>query len=181
MRSELAYSLSSIREFPGMNFWLMRGFTNDVLSRFIDLFDWYLKTASQPYADALTSKIKSPPPKGGANFYGALVTPLIPWLDSVRAAAERIRAMSRSLRVLNAIQARSTDGKGLAPDLKDLGLPYQATIDPFNGEPLHLKKTPEGWMVYSVGPNLVDDGGVLDGITDVGAGPIRKEESPKNL
>ena len=40
------------------------------------------------------------------------------------------------------------------PKLTDLGLPAQATIDPFNGEPLHVKKRPEGWMVYSVGRNL---------------------------
>ncbi len=85
MRSERAFSLSSIREFPGTSFWVMRGFTNDAMSRFIDLYDWYLSRASQPYADALSSRRKSPPPNGGTNFYGALVTLLIPALDSARA------------------------------------------------------------------------------------------------
>ena len=88
--------------------------------------------------------------------------------------------MSRCLRVLNAIQARSANGNELVPKLNELGLPSEATIDPFNGEPLHVKKLPEGWMVYSVGPDLKDDGGILDGKTDVGAGPIRKEETPKD-
>jgi hypothetical protein len=45
------------------------------------------------------------------------------------------------------------------------------TIDPFNGKSLIVKKAPEGWMVYSVGSDLVDNGGKLDGRTDVGAGP----------
>ena len=31
----------------------------------------------------------------------------------------------------------------------------------------------EGWVVDSVGGNLVDDGGKLDGKTDIGAGPAR--------
>ena len=34
-------------------------------------------------------------------------------------------------------------------------------------------------MVYSVGANGVDDGGKLDGKTDIGAGPIRPGGSPK--
>ena len=93
--------------------------------------------------------------------------------------AERTGAMSRSLRVLNAIQARSVDAKVGAGSQRSRPA-SEATIDPFNGQPLHLKKGPEGWMVYSVGPDLKDDGGVLDGKTDIGAGPIRKEESPKN-
>ena len=59
------------------------------------------------------------------------------------------------------------------PALSDLGLPPAATTDPFSGEPLQLKKLPEGWLVYSVGTNLVDDGGELDEFQDVGAGPIR--------
>ena len=65
------------------------------------------------------------------------------------------------------------------PNLRDLGLPAEATIDPFNSQPLHVKKLPKGWMVYSVGINLVNDGGILDGVTDLGAGPIRREESQK--
>ncbi len=179
MRSERAISLSSIREMPGFGFWLTRGFTNDLMLRFIDLYDWYLKQASQPYADVVANKSKSSPPSGGSNFYGALVTLLIPALDAARPPAERTRAMARSLRVLNAIQTRVPPGSDRVPKLAELDLPVEATIDPFNGEPLHVKKLPEGWMVYSVGPNLVDDGGIPDGKSDVGVGPIRREETQK--
>ena len=48
MRSERAFSLSSIREIPGYGFWLTRGFTNDLMSRLIDLYDWYLKRHPSP-------------------------------------------------------------------------------------------------------------------------------------
>ena len=90
-------------------------------------------------------------------------------MAAIRDPAERTRAMSRSLRVLNAIQARVPSGGDQVPNLADLGLPEQATIDPYNGQPLHVKKLPEGWMVYSVGHNLVDDGGIPDYKNDVGA------------
>jgi len=63
--------------------------------------------------------------------------------------------------------------------LADLGLPNEATTDPFNGEPLILKKTTEGWLIYSLGSNLKDDGGKLDAQgTDVGLGPIVEPAPP---
>jgi len=80
--------------------------------------------------------------------------------------------MSRSLRVLNALQARVPPGGDHVPDLTELGLPAEATIDPFNGKPLNVKRLPQGWMVYSVGRDGVDDGGKLDWRTDIGAGPM---------
>jgi hypothetical protein len=42
-----------------------------------------------------------------------------------------------------------------------------------------VKKLPEGWMVYSVGKNLIDDGGIPDYKNDIGAGPISRVESEK--
>jgi hypothetical protein len=179
LQSERAFSLSIFREMPGAGHWLTRGFVNDVMLRVIDLFDRYLKTAAQPYADVVASKSVTRPPDGVPNPYGALVTQLVPSLNALRPPAERTRAMSRCLRVLNAIQARVPPGTDRAPDLADLGLPPEAKIDPFNGEPLHVKHLPEGWMVYSVGANLVDDGGIPDGKSDVGVGPIRPEDAPK--
>ena len=35
-------------------------------------------------------------------------------------------------------------------------------VDVFNGQPLHYRRVPGGAVVYSVGPNLKDDGGVED-------------------
>ncbi len=59
-------------------------------------------------------------------------------------------------------------------DLSKLGLPADATTDPFNGKPLIIKKTPEGWKVYSVGSNLIDDGGTLDDDADFVVGSVEK-------
>lgn len=178
LRSERAFSLSTLRELFGSVFWPPRVFTNDVMLRILDLFDHHLQGTSRPYSEAVSRNYVDSSPGGVPNPFRALVTLLEPSLVSTRQAAERSRALFRSLRVLNALQARA-GGDDHTPDLATLGLPPEATVDPFNGEPLHVKKLPEGWMVYSVGSDGVDDGGTLDGKTDFGFGPIGRHESPK--
>ena len=75
--------------------------------------------------------------------------------------------------MLNALQTHVPAGSNEVPKLTELGLPAETITDPFTGEPLHVKKTPQGWLVYSVGPNFQDDGGKLDDPTngDIGVGP----------
>ncbi len=180
LRSERAYTLSSVREIPGWDFWLARGFVNDLMVSFLDLYDRHLTDASRPYwevASAKNDKTRSP---GRSNPLGALVTLLEPALVALRVPAERVRTISRSLCVLNALQSRPDAGNDQVPQLNDLGLSVQVTTDPFSDEPLRVKKLPEGWMVYSVGSNLIDDGGKLDGNTDIGIGPVRPEELKAN-
>jgi hypothetical protein len=46
---------------------------------------------------------------------------------------------------------------GSLGDLVPVYLP-SVPIDPFNGKPLLYKKLPKGYCIYSVGPNLKDDG-----------------------
>jgi hypothetical protein len=177
--SERAYALSSVREIPGAGFWLLRGFHNQLALGLIELTDRYRQKSSRPYAEVVKDKKEAPALVGGINVYGSLITLLEPSLISLREPAERTRAMCRSVRVLNALQGRVPASGGELPKLIDLGLPEAATVDPFSGQPLLVKKLANGWMVYSVGGNLVDDGGILDGRTDIGAGPIARSQSPK--
>ena len=67
-------------------------------------------------------------------------------------------------------QARRRSGSS---NSAKLGLPRETTIDPYNGEPLHVKKLPAGWQVYSVGMDLTDNSGTFAKVTDVGVGPIK--------
>ncbi|MGC8638738.1 MAG: hypothetical protein ACP5XB_02535 [Isosphaeraceae bacterium] len=179
MRNERAYSLASVREFPMTGYWLLRGFTNDLQLRIIDLFDGFIKQAAKPFAEVWGDKTLPGVRRSGLNPYAPLVTLLAPALTSPREAVERVKAMSRCLRVLNAIQTHVEPGSDRVPQLADLGLPPEVTIDPYNSQPLHIKKLPEGWLVYSVGMNLVDDGGTLEKVTDVGVGPITAKETAK--
>jgi hypothetical protein len=180
LRSERSFSLSSVREqiLIGRT-WLGRGLLNDLELRLIGLFDDYINQAQKPYSEVEASKRSEGIRRGGLNPFGPLVTLLEPSLVAAREPAERVRAMSRCLRVLNALQSRVATTSDQLPKLDDLGLPLETTIDPYNGEPLHLKKSPAGNMVYSVGKNLADDGGKMDGIADIGAGPRSKDEPVK--
>lgn len=174
--SERAFALSSMRELPGYNFWLTRGFANDATLHLLELLEQHLANASRPFAEVVDKKdaTASTPKPGGISFR-AVVELLKPSLNKVREPAERVRAATRALRVLNALQASDMPEDALVK-LTELGLPKEVTHDPFNGQPLRAKRLAEGWIVYSVGPNLVDDGGELDGRSDVGFGPL----IPKN-
>jgi hypothetical protein len=70
-----------------------------------------------------------------------------------------------------AIVTRDDPDAPAPADLTDFGLPKDATIDPFNSQPLRVKPTSQGWVVYSVGRDLVDNGGKLDDLSDIGVAP----------
>lgn len=180
LQTERAFSLDMAREIPAGRYWPLHGFVNDLMLRLIDLCDRYVADSSRPYLEVLReSKAAAAAPAGLIpNPYSSLATLLEPSFRSALEAGDRVRAMVRSLRVLNAMQARPAAADGQAPPLGDLGLPAEATIDPFNGEPLRVAKRSRGWMVYSVGANGVDDDGHLEKAVDVGVGPPA-EEAPK--
>ncbi len=69
------------------------------------------------------------------------------------------------------MQALPPGEQAAAIHLEKLKLPADATVDPFNGAPLLVRKLPAGWVVYSVGRNRNDDGGSFTYDLDVGLGP----------
>ena len=113
----------------------------------------------------------------GPNLVRTLITLLEPSLAAVREPAERTRAMSRSLRVLNALQVACPPAAIRCRSSPTSACPQKRRSTRTTASRLHVKKLPEGWMVYSVGRNLVDDGGNLDGKTDIGVGPMSQTSS----
>ena len=49
---------------------------------------------------------------------------------------------------------------GLEDLVKD-GLLKEVPKDPYDGKPLRFKRTPTGVIIYSVGPDMIDNGGKL--------------------
>jgi hypothetical protein len=94
----------------------------------------------------------------------------LPAVGNCREALERFKALARCLRVVNAWQR----AHGAKRTLDQLGLPVEATIDPYIGNLLKLVETPNGLLIYSVGRDLIDDGGSIGapGYKDVGFGPV---------
>lgn len=123
-------------------------------ARILDLFERNLAFADQPYAE-----VKPLFDARESNTLGTLTAGVASSLTATRVAADRTTAQVRCLRILNSLmeaEAEPTDG---GYDVSSLKLPRQATTDPFSGKYLHLKHVDGGWLIYSVGTNLIDDEG----------------------
>jgi hypothetical protein len=105
--------------------------------------------------------------------FGTLADLLLPAIQAAYEYKERMTATLRALRIFNALaQYRDEHGRE-ASGLEELNLPKEATIDPFSGDPLKLEHTPDGWIVYSVMQNGVDDGGDFRELKDYGLAPAK--------
>jgi hypothetical protein len=186
LKSERAFTVEMFRTLvPGRNFWLVsRSLWNRRESACLELYRAFIAMADdpRPYRDVERTIERQKPAETKLNMeaapdpksvMAALEFPLYEIHKAIYAANTRTRAKIRTLRVLNALQTHLPAESGETPKLTALGLPAETTTDPFNGEPLHVKRAPQGWLVYSVGPNLQDDGGKVDDPVngDVGVGP----------
>jgi hypothetical protein len=107
------------------------------------------------------------------------VTLALPSVGAASRTVFRCDAEARCLRVLIALSRLGAGAGDVALD--ELGLPREATLDPYDGQPLKLRRTELGWLVYAVGPNGLDDGGnfefeIAGSVSvpiDVGFGPER--------
>ena len=90
--------------------------------------------------------------------YCILTRLLVPAMSSVKRSYNANIARARITRTgLAALQYKQTNGS-FPEKLSDLSL--QNIADPFLGGPLQYKSNPSGFIVYSIGENLEDDGGV---------------------
>jgi hypothetical protein len=175
IKSERAYVLASFQEQISAQTWIAAGFWKRQEPECLDVFDAFLAMARSPLSwHNAELRIGDMKPAKSSFLVGQQVSAC----EAYYLVALRKRAIVRSLRVLNALQARGAVG-GKTPGLAELGLPAEATIDPFSGEPLHVKRLPHGYLVYSVGQNLCDDGGKVEDPTkgDVGFGPPQVTDS----
>jgi len=154
--------------FPILGHFALFSPQNDRL-RCLELFEAGAEQASRPYWDARARKsIRALIFEGGMMFQL-----LAPAVGAPTRAVAQTQAKLRSLFVLRAILVREQTGQTEETKLVELDLPTETTTDPFTGRPLHVKKTADGWLIYSVGENTWDDGGLIDdGQTDVGLGPV---------
>jgi len=176
LKNERALGNSSFaHEIPGRNIWFFRAFWDDQQSVYLDAMGRVIDLADRPYGEVRRgfSRIEQ-----GLSSRDTLTKLVLPALQATHEASTRSVALARVLRVLNALERRSDPEAPPKADLSDLGLPEKATLDPFSGKPLIVKRAPRGWLVYSVGSNLKDDGGAIEEFEDVGVKPPESAESP---
>ena len=85
----------------------------------------------------------------------------------------RQTAKCRALRILIALKRMQNPESLLRRDgtldPAELGLSKEAVTDPHSGKPLVVRKKGDGWLIYSVGPDQIDDGGDLGTFDDPGS------------
>jgi hypothetical protein len=172
MKTERAITLSTSRSMFAEGWWLPwmgRGLEVDML----DFYQRLLPILTQPWHKAraeiqnINTDVSYSTPMSGT-----LVVLLEPSLVSAIVAFHRNTATLRCLRIVNALAAYAEANGHEAAGLDDLDLPAAAKIDPFSGQPLKLKWTDEGWVVYSVFQNGTDEGGDFKEQADWGLGPL---------
>ncbi len=148
--------------------WLARGLEVDT----IDYHERLLPIITQPWHKSHTL-IQSLNTDGSYSTYvsGTLIGLLTPAIDAASEAFNRNTALLRCLRILNELTAYAQANGQEAEGLDDLDLPDAAKRDPFSCQPLRLKWTDEGWVVYTVFKNGTDDGGDFEDQADWGLGP----------
>lgn len=171
LKTERAVGLDMVRAMPWAQSWFGRAFDYAGQSYYLDVIQEYADAASRPYYETRPAEPVADKHSWLTPPFVGIVDMLRPALDATRISMENNRATVRALRLLNALQTKIGADANQPPKLSDLGLPPEVTTDPFDGQPLRVKKLPHGWLIYSVGPNRIDDGGVLDYKTDVGIGP----------
>jgi hypothetical protein len=142
LKTERAFGIESFRGFPQLIG------VNSQLDNYLDFL-----------ADQIELNTKSP--FEITNIEPVMATGMteliVPALTIARTSMENTRAKLRCLRVLNSLIAQAK--KTPPENITELGLPSEATVDPYSGKPLIVKSTETGWIVYSVGLNADDDGG----------------------
>jgi hypothetical protein len=167
--TERAIGLTAFTELNLGQSWPARGFWNNAVIYYLDVMDSQLALAPQPYHQVLQAG--APEVSRPVSPWTALADMVLPSIEATRQATERTRATIQCLRIVEIVTRRQQQGVEVT-GLADLKLPEEDITDPFTGKPLLMKKLPEGWVVYSVGNDLDDGGGKLDGRSDFGLGPV---------
>jgi hypothetical protein len=155
IRTERALGIENFRSMPGL-----LGTLKSSWSNYMEIIDQQIALGAKSHYEL--ADVQNVPSKGITKTFD-------PALEATREAMNRSRATLRCLRILNQIRARNISADSLSADV--LGLPQEIMVDPYNGKPLTIRSTTEGWIVYSVGKNGKDDGGKLSDLSDVGVGP----------
>ena len=165
--TERVYGLESFRNFPGESNWFARALFNRWKLNYLDIMAWHLANTQAGVSPGARPEASNP-----------VCSLLEPSIEATYTAIARTQSMVNAVRVLNALQQRDDPDALPAADLSDLGLPKEATLDLFTDKPLIVKKVPSGWLIYSVGQDLQDDGGQIgdddNEMLDYGIAPTTK-------
>ena len=186
LKTERAFTIDCLMNLPSVGprppTWLFHAFGWPVKRYWIESVDYLnaeIASGGRPWFEAhqiVGRKANSQKP----SKYGVLADLEMPAIQAGYDAEARTTAVLRALRIENALRQFAEKNGHEAAGLDELGLQKSATIDPFSGKPLKLKHTDDGWIIYSVMRNGVDDGGDFMELKDFGVAPKRHRMTSKD-
>ncbi|MEX2316188.1 MAG: hypothetical protein WD669_03485 [Pirellulales bacterium] len=173
LKSERAICAGYDGLFPGQPYpimahvfgWMVKSYLIGAL----DYTDECVRLAGTPWTEVNAKLGPADAPR--STGHGILADLLTPALRASFEANARTLAIARALRIQIALRQFAEKNGREATGLEELTLPADTTADPFSGKPLRLKRTDDSWVIYSVMPNGVDDGGDFRRLKDYGVAP----------
>jgi len=128
---------------------------------YLDLLDGYLKAAQLPLHERLEAVNAVDAKLQSTSKVHVMLHSIMPALSRIATIETRAIARLRASGVALAIQRYRLAGGALPGKLADLVPTYLQTVpkDPFDGDDLRYRKLDTGFVVYSIGEDLSDDGG----------------------
>lgn len=165
IRSERAYGLDQMeRTLPLGRYGPARPMYQNTLTYYLDTLDYY-----QSWRPEASDNPAERPPAKGFSPWNKVVDLLVPAVEVSQNAGRTALAEIRCLRVQLRIWKRTAAaGEKAEITWNAIDLPEADKTDPFSRQPLTIRRTEEGWVVYSVGRDLRDDGGEFEDQADVG-------------
>ncbi|MGQ9913027.1 MAG: hypothetical protein ACUVQQ_01645 [Thermogutta sp.] len=165
IRSERAYGLDQMeRQLAFARYWPARPMYQNTVAYYLDTLDSY-QSWSPDGPDNATKK----PLAKRFSPWNKLVDLLTPAVEASQNAGRTALAEIRCLRVqLRILKQTAAEGEQAEITWDAIDLTEADKTDPFSRQPLTIRRTDEGWIVYSVGRNLLDDGGEFGDQEDVG-------------
>jgi hypothetical protein len=120
-----------------------------------------LKTIRQQYrTDSFLNEIGTTQTRS-ERLADLVIVLLLPSYSIIREAEDKLLQQRRNLEVGFALAIFKAETGSFPTVLGELTPKHLSAVptDLFNEQPLHYEKTAEGYLLYSVGPNMVDDGG----------------------
>jgi hypothetical protein len=159
LRSEFTSILNKVRElwFKASNY------RNDDYLFYLDTMQQYIAAAELSFPKRLqtTKEVtqKARQYSGKSRYVGMEL--LTDWDSIIGKDAECHAALRAAQAALGVERYRLANHNQLPNSLQDLVPSFldAEPIDPFDGKPLRFKKLAKGYVIYSVGPDGIDDGG----------------------
>jgi hypothetical protein len=152
---------SSVRLNPFFSLYNAVGMAEADAVIYLNIIDGYMKCTRLPMherqkaADAVVAKFQS------VSKAHVLLHTIMPSLSGVIAKDLRTIAYLRAADAALAVQRYRLKVDKFPEKLADLVPEYLKSVpkDPFDGNEMHYRKLKSGFVVYSIGPDLSDDGG----------------------